>query len=132
MSRTYLKSISLLPPKVCATVQDATSAVVNLAELPEGELTLELHARKTVAESGHTCTSKWMEGDAVGGPFEDSGLVFTAIGELAEGEDPGIHDPVPLDRAVRAQFGYFVGTPAGTLPAIPLAVSILAHRTFAS
>lgn len=134
MSRTYVKSISILPPKVCVTVQNATSEVVNLGELPDGDLFLEVHARKTVAESGHTCTGKWMEGDLLAGPFTDSGLEFTAIGELtgAAGEVAGIHDLVPLDRSLRKQYGYYVGTPAGEDPEIPLAVAVLAFREFES
>lgn len=134
MPRTYVKSISILPPRVCSTAQEGTSTVVNLAELSDGELFLEHHARKTVAESGHTCTAKWMEGDHQAGPFTDSGLAFTAVGELtgAEGEEPGIHDLVPLDRTVRKQYGYLVATPAGDDPEVLLSAAVLAYREFAS
>jgi hypothetical protein len=125
MSRTYLKQQSLLAPAVVATEEAATSAVVDLNEFPDGDLVLAMHAAKAVAESGDSLTAKWMEADAEEGPFEDSGLVFTEVGETAD-----VLDEIVLDRTARLQFGKFVGTPDGDTPAIGLAVSLVSFRHF--
>ena len=127
MSRLYLKSRSLIAPKVCGIAAHATSAVVDLSDFPEGDLVLEMHAAKATAESDHSLTAVWMEGDAAGGPFADSGLVFREVGEAED-----ILDSIPLDRSVRKQFGYFVGTPAGEAPEIALSVALTAYQQLAS
>jgi len=127
MSRLYVKSQSLVAPAICTTDEAATSAVVNLADFPEGDLLLEMHAAKAVAESGDGMTAAWMEGDSEEGPFADSGLVFTEVGESAD-----VLNVLQLDRSVRKQFGYFEGTLSGDTPEIGLAVSLSAYRQLAS
>jgi len=130
MSRLYLKSVSLLAPGAVTTAQSGTSAVINLAELPQGDLVLEIHAKKPAHDSGHSLTGKWMEADTEEGPFADSGLEFAAVAELADvaGEDTAVLNSIPLRRADRLQYGYYVGTPAGTLPSIVLGASLIAFE----
>jgi hypothetical protein len=127
MSKLYMKSTSLIAPAVCTTDNAATSAVVDLSDYPEGDLVLEMHATKAVAESGDSMSALWMESDAEEGPFADSGLVFPAVGESAN-----VLHQVVLDRSERKQFGYFAGNVSGSTPEIGLAVSLTAYQRLAS
>lgn len=127
MGKIWIKSLSVVLPGVYASSGAGTSAVIDLDELPEGDIVIELHAAKAAAESGDSMASAWMHADAAAGPFTDSGLLFTAVGE-----DADVLDSLPLDRSVVKRYGKFVPDIDGDTPAIAFGVTLTAFLKHAS
>jgi hypothetical protein len=121
MGKIWIKSLSVVLPGVYATSGTGTSAVIDLDDLPEGDIVIELHAAKTVAESGDSMASAWMHADSPAGPFTDSGLLFTAVGETVD-----VLDSLPVDRSIVKRYGKFVPDIDGATPLLYFGVSLTA------
>lgn len=122
MAKIWIMSRSALAPVVALNTADATSAVMDLNELSEGDIILEAHVAAAAGGTTPKLAGKWMEADAVEGPFTDSGLVFADVTDAAD-----VLHSRPLDRTLLKRFGQFVGTITGTDdPAFGVSVSLTA------